>query len=396
MSIKSGPNYVTSGLVLDIDPGNSKSYNLSDENRLSNSISISSSWANNGTVTKTLNAGVAPDGTNTAIKFETAQTNAGSYQYFSVNANETYIYSLYLKYVSGEPSMIFGSDGGTISGTLAANSSNGTFYTGWGTISNSGSVYVGNGWYRFYFSITSPTTGTIPMVIYALNSSASAILVWGPQVQKANTVGKYIPTTNAVVGSVTAYDLSSNSYSGTLTNGVSYSSSNNGYFVFDGTNDYIDFQNPSGLDLYSQMTLSAWMKTSVTTYQSILARGRGNSQWSGYELAVNAGGAARVTAENAAGTSTTFDLVTGQIADNVWHNVVFTYNGTTGIIYIDGVLQNTATGTFTSNSWYNYIGRRNASAYFNGNIGKVSIYNRALSSAEVKQNFDSIRGRYGI
>ena len=69
MSIKSGANFVTDGLVFDIDPGNSKSYLLSNENRLSNSISISSSWANNGTVTKTSNYATAPDGTTTAIKF---------------------------------------------------------------------------------------------------------------------------------------------------------------------------------------------------------------------------------------------------------------------------------------------------------------------------------------
>ena len=84
------------------------------------------------------------------------------------------------------------------------------------------------------------------------------------------------------------------------------------------------------------------------------------------------------------------------VADNIWHNVVFTFNGTTGSIYIDGVVRNTNTGSFTSSSLNNYIGRRNLAAYFNGSIGKVSAYNRSLAAAEVLQNFNAIRGRYGI
>jgi hypothetical protein len=35
-------------------------------------------------------------------------------------------------------------------------------------------------------------------------------------------------------------------------------------------------------------------------------------------------------------------------------------------------------------------------AFFNGNVGNVQIYNRALSATEVQQNFNALRGRYGI
>ena len=398
MSIKSGANFVTDGLVFDIDPGNSKSYLLSNENRLSNSISISSSWANNGTVTKTSNYATAPDGTTTAIKFDTTGGNGGSYQYFNTTSGDTYTFSIHLKYLSGDTTIFFGSDGGSASGALSCNMSNGTFGTTFGTISNSGSVYVGNGWYRFYFSITAGAGVSMPMVIYSVYGSTSAsFLAWGPQVQKTTTVGEYVPTTNAIVGSVQVYDLTANKYNGTLTNGVSYNSSNNGYFTFDGTDDYIDFGSPAALDLYSQFTLSTWFKTSnASSYQTVFARGRGNSQWNGYEIGINSG-YARVTAENAAGTATTFDLQIGlNVADNIWHNVVFTFNGTTGSIYIDGVVRNTNTGSFTSSSLNNYIGRRNLAAYFNGSIGKVSAYNRSLAAAEVLQNFNAIRGRYGI
>ena len=47
---------------------------------------------------------------------------------------------------------------------------------------------------------------------------------------------------------------------------------------------------------------------------------------------------------------------------------------------------------------YAWIGRSafSADAYLSANIYAYKIYNRALSAAEVKQNFQSLRGRYGI
>lgn len=42
------------------------------------------------------------------------------------------------------------------------------------------------------------------------------------------------------------------------------------------------------------------------------------------------------------------------------------------------------------------LGHSNADNYFHGKMSNVSIYNRALSALEVKQNFNAIRGRYGL
>jgi hypothetical protein len=35
-------------------------------------------------------------------------------------------------------------------------------------------------------------------------------------------------------------------------------------------------------------------------------------------------------------------------------------------------------------------------SYMNGNIAQVSIYNKALTPSEVTQNFDALKGRYGL
>jgi hypothetical protein len=77
------------------------------------------------------------------------------------------------------------------------------------------------------------------------------------------------------------------------------------------------------------------------------------------------------------------------VADNQWHHVAGVYDGTAGIIYIDGVLDvaQAATGQINASDFDLYIGE-NAQAtgrYWNGLIDDVRLYNRALSQMEIQQ-----------
>jgi hypothetical protein len=81
--------------------------------------------------------------------------------------------------------------------------------------------------------------------------------------------------------------------------------------------------------------------------------------------------------------------------------MTFDQSSNTVKLYINGVLDSTfvltKTVKFTSRPvvlgrWdyqYNYY-------YFNGKIPVAKAYNRALSAADVTQNFNAVRGRYGI
>jgi len=93
------------------------------------------------------------------------------------------------------------------------------------------------------------------------------------------------------------------------------------------------------------------------------------------------------------------------LTTNTWYHAVFTtsYNGTntTMKIYTNGI--ETATGTFSGaqglDGAYNFaIGDGyNASWYrFDGRVGSTKVYNRTLTASEVLQNFNALRGRYGI
>lgn len=200
-----------------------------------------------------------------------------------------------------------------------------------------------------------------------------------------------------VSGSSIWNDLSGNNLTGSLINGPTYSSANSGNITFDGVNEFVNFSNPSILNVYSAFTLASWFKlSSSTNYQALIARGRGGGQWDGYELGFNGNShTLRATSENAAGSLVTFDLVSNRVVDDgIWHYGVFTFNGTTGIMYVDGTTAGSSTGYFNSNTHTNYIGARFAGQYFSGSIASAQIYNKALSLAEVQQNYNAQKGRF--
>ncbi len=109
------------------------------------------------------------------------------------------------------------------------------------------------------------------------------------------------------------------------------------------------------------------------------------------------------------------------LTNNVWHNVVATFSypsadaGHTtegeAKIYIDGVDVTTSNNSkvymprpFSINRTRCYIGRSNWWDYgafgpdnpdFNGGMGTIQIYNRALTSTEISSNYNNTRASYG-
>lgn len=79
-----------------------------------------------------------------------------------------------------------------------------------------------------------------------------------------------------------------------------------------------------------------------------------------------------------------------------WHHVVVVWTGTTHYHYINGVQYSAGgvTGTGTQNGSVE-IGMEGTTRQFSGGISLVRVYDKALSAAEVKQNFDATRSRYG-
>jgi hypothetical protein len=108
------------------------------------------------------------------------------------------------------------------------------------------------------------------------------------------------------------------------------------------------------------------------------------------------------------GTDNYEAFVGADINDNTIKILTASWNQSTGVvnIYLNGTLQSSqATGKTISTALldgkitlatdYNSIGSANKNKFL-GSIYSASIYNRALSAAEVLQNFQALRGRYGI
>lgn len=193
-------------------------------------------------------------------------------------------------------------------------------------------------------------------------------------------------------------DLSGNGNNGALTNGPTYNSDGKGNFIFDGVDDYCDAGTSSTLKP-SYITVSTWIKfSSLASNNRVLSDWHQNSnsgdRWIFYTASTTqVQWYIHTTVGGDVGIPFTVDL--GQ-----WYNLTGTFDGSLTSLYVNGSLfsSQSKTGIMVAGSGQSVrIGRQaETGGSHNGAIGYVSMYSRALSATEVKQNFEALRGRYGI
>jgi hypothetical protein len=188
-------------------------------------------------------------------------------------------------------------------------------------------------------------------------------------------------------------DLSGNGNIGTLTNGPTYSSANGGSIVFDGTNDWASFSSNSSYNVGTgDFSAFCWMKSSNKgDFQTLLS----------LDNIATGNGILFYTAA----TSGVFRTWVGgsvrngsiDICNNAWNFVGVTRNSGTVTQYINSVSNVTFASPGSVNANQNLrLGSYGTGYYLNGNIAHASIYNRALTAAEIQQKFNALRGRFGI
>jgi hypothetical protein len=189
-------------------------------------------------------------------------------------------------------------------------------------------------------------------------------------------------------------DLSGNGNNGTLTNGPTFSSANGGSIVFDGTNDIVNTSYVSS----NAFTWSVWFKTDVvsSSFRNIISIRSPN-----YILLLLNSSTPNLGFWTSDTLTSGSSLSTPTISTNTWYNVVFVREGnsiTGGYkAYLNGVLYGNAnTGTWSTTDTLSFGGRVGDTQFLDGNIAQVSIYNRALTASEISQNFNILRGRFGI
>jgi hypothetical protein len=209
----------------------------------------------------------------------------------------------------------------------------------------------------------------------------------------------------------TWYDMSGNGNDGELINGVSYSGTNGGSLVFDGSNDYI--RGPAVLTKYSTGTIEAWIKTSNSATPGGHIYGESTPGDATYwaHLRLDGGRLEFVVDDN----STVPEIrSTNTVNDDNWHQVVVTGSGNQSsdwLFYIDGQPEprgsvQSGTASVLSDYWFNtntldvytigVLERTSIGNIFGGNIAITRIYNRAITAAEVLQNYNATKGRFGL
>ena len=174
---------------------------------------------------------------------------------------------------------------------------------------------------------------------------------------------------------------------GTLTNGPTFNSANGGYIAFDGTDDYTSFSS------YSQPAYST--STSFTWYVWVYPLENSNDVVIG-----NRGTDSNFTKLTTNKFEYFNDNVGGAMTLNEWQNICITKNGTSFTYYKNGSSTATETSTITKTSTDFFVGgdpRPGSTAECsNCRIAAVLVYNKALTAAEVLQNYNVYKKRYNL
>ena len=202
----------------------------------------------------------------------------------------------------------------------------------------------------------------------------------------------------------TWYDVSSGGNNGTLTNGPTFSSANNGSIVFDGLDDFVGVPNgyTSVMKGNDYWTVSMWYKTISTPNNGPVLVSPGVGQLNYFDLFLQVT-LSQVYFSAGGGAGSNYLQGSVSLSNNTIYNVVFVKNGTTtGKFYINTAEVNLSTfgtglgampnvnadfiiGSFKQTGWE-----------LNGNIYSTQMYNRAFTQAEITQNFNATKSRFGL
>lgn len=275
-------------------------------------------------------------------------------------------------------------------------------------------VYMQNGSATKYSFVNQSVTATTSYQRYTFNNLTAALQDVGQTQAQLAFYGVY---GTGRIASVKNVQIEKNAFATPFVNGtrsntqtildltnnntitatsLTYASDNT--FSFNGSSNYLTVANNSNLAIIGNITIIAWVKvTNFSTYTGICSKTTGGfaAPWD-YYLGITSGipqfyrGNGSVYANLAA---------TAAPATGIWQQIAVTMSGTTVTHYLNGNTNGSGSLTTTIADTGNpmYIGtRQDLFTKMIGQLPVVNVYNRALSGAEVKQNFNALRGRYGL
>jgi len=215
-------------------------------------------------------------------------------------------------------------------------------------------------------------------------SNNTVVQIWDLQLELGSFATPYSSTR---VRSNTQAILDLTRLNTITTTSLTYNSNNT--FRFAGTDSIATTYVP----INTAGSVSVWFKINAhKDYNTIFDNALGANDW---EFWVYSTGAARFrsTADNGDYILDSDVLLTG-----IYYNFVITWSSTEAILYKNGVFmsQDITVGTKVTPGVMYFGGGNAGNTKLDGELPCAFAYNRVLSSAEVKQNFNALRGRFGI
>ena len=165
-------------------------------------------------------------------------------------------------------------------------------------------------------------------------------------------------------------------------------------FTFDGVDEYVDMGDVLDWDYLAGRSYSFWYKTTTTSTSGLITK-HGSGTPDGWTIAANFNGKLILDMVNTVTTSQNTIESSVVLNDGLWHHVVLTWSGATGLaadcsMYFDGVedtslniVANTLAGTIATGFAFQLGDRTLSDLPFAGELDEVSIYDVELTPAQV-------------
>jgi hypothetical protein len=209
--------------------------------------------------------------------------------------------------------------------------------------------------------------------------------------------------TRSYAGSGTSIlSLSGLGNTGILINGPTFSSSNGGQIIFDGTNDYIKLPANNAYNLNNgSLTIEVFYSIINPIIGERMILEHNTWQAAGlYQLTFATNNVYRYNFPEAWVGGQQLDYTDTNLELNKWTHVVahFNTNTNTSRLYINTQLKTERTditAELGNSSSDIFIFCRNGTGLFlAAKLGYIKLYNRALTATEILQNYHAAKGRY--
>jgi hypothetical protein len=193
------------------------------------------------------------------------------------------------------------------------------------------------------------------------------------------------------------YDVSGNGYVSSLTNTQTYNSDNGGSINFNGSTESVSAGPNSNLFL-ADMTAEVWIKITAMSGDWVRIIGTGSDPRT-FGLWYYVDGRILWQRTGSSAVNPEIFPATPVLTVGSWAHVAATTIGMSHVLYLNGVSIGTnpsAGGPWGNSNTAITIGYAGYHAYSNSNIASARLYTRGLSAAEILQNYNATKGRFGL